>query len=192
MRLVRPLLAFGAALLLAACGGSDEAAPDLVFVSTRDGDYALYTMSTSEGDERRLTEAEGDPSTPLGLFFQTDPAWSPDGGTIAFASKRSGSFDLYAVSADGGDMRRLTSTKEDDDEPTWSPDGERIAFAGERGGVWNIWTVARRGRTLTQMTRFQSPSGYVRYPAWSPRGDRIVFERSIRESSVWMARPILR
>lgn len=38
-------------------------------------------------------------------------------------------------------------------------------------------------------SHFKSPSGYVRYPAWSPRGSRIVFERSIRESSVWTVRP---
>ncbi len=47
-------------------------------------------MSASGGGEHRLTDAQGDPSTPSGLFFQIEPAWSPDGSTIAFASKRSG------------------------------------------------------------------------------------------------------
>ena len=186
MRLARPLLAFGAALLLAACGGSDEAEHDLVFVSTRDGDYALYTMSTSEGDERRLTEAEGDPSTPLGLFFQTDPAWSPDGSTIAFASKRSGSFDLYAVSADGSDMRRLTSTKEDDDEPTWSPDGKRIAFA--RGASSRLFVMSADGsgaRRLTDEEREEAE------PAWSPDGRWIAYSSKEPGSSIrelWLVR----
>ena len=40
-----------------------------------------------------------------------------------------GTFDLYAMSADGSGTRRLTSTKEDDVQPDWSPDGKRIVFA---------------------------------------------------------------
>ena len=64
VRAARALLALGTALLLAACGGSEQADPDLIFVSTRDGDYAIYGMSASGGGEQRLTDAEVDPSTP--------------------------------------------------------------------------------------------------------------------------------
>ncbi len=57
-------------LLLAACGGSGASpASDLVFVSTRDGYYALYGVGAGGGHERRLTKKRGDPSSPAGLFF---------------------------------------------------------------------------------------------------------------------------
>lgn len=187
MRSARRLLALGTALLLAACGGADEADPDLVFVSTRDGDYALYAMNTSEGDEHRLTDAHGDPATPRGLFFQTDPAWSPDGGTIAFASKRSGNFDLYAMSPDGTGTRRLTSTKEDDGQPTWSPDGDRIAFA--RGASSRLFVMNADGSRARRVTDEDVEEGE---PAWSPDGHSIAYVRrspgtSIRE--LWLVRP---
>lgn len=187
MRLARRLLPFGAALLLAACAGSDKDDPDLVFVSTRDGDYALYTMSASGGEERRLSETEGDPSTPAGLFFQTDPAWSPDGATIAFASKRSGSFDLYAIGADGSDLRRLTSTKDDDDEPTWSPDGEWIAFA--RGASSRLFVMAADGSGARRLTDEEREEGE---PAWSPDGRWIAYSSKEPGSSIrelWLVRP---
>ena len=81
MRAARPLvsaLVLGSALLLAGCGGSDNSDPDLLIVSTRDGDYAIFSMSASGGGQKRLTDNEVDPSTPQGLLFQIEPAWSPD------------------------------------------------------------------------------------------------------------------
>lgn len=190
MRLARRYIASGAlctALLLAACGGSDKADPDLLFVSTRDGDYAIYALSTSGGDEQRLTEAEVDASTPQGLFFQTEPAWSPNGRTIAFASKRSGTFDLYAMNVDGSGTRRLTSTKDDDGQPTWSPDGERIAFA--RGGSGRLFVMNADGSGARRLT---DEAAEETEPAWSPDSRWIAYVRrdpgsSIRE--LWLVRP---
>jgi TolB protein len=187
VRAARALLALGTALLLAACGGPDEANADLVFVSTRDGDYAIYAVSATGGGEHRLTDAHGDAATPSGLFFQIEPAWSPDGSTIAFASKRSGNFDLYAMSADGSGTRRLTSTKEDDTQPTWSPDGDRIAFA--RGAPSRIFVMNADGSNAHRVTDEQAEEGE---PAWSPDGHSIAYVRrepgsSIRE--VWLVGP---
>jgi TolB protein len=188
VRAVRPLLALGTALLLAACGGSsDEADPDLIFVSTRDGDYAIYGVSASGGGEHRLTDTHGNPSTPRGLFFQIEPAWSPDGNTIAFASKRSGNLDLYAMSADGSGTKRLTSTKEDDAQPTFSPDGDRIAFT--RGTPSRLFVMNADGSGARRVTDEQAEEGE---PAWSPDGRSIAYVRrepgsSIRE--VWLVGP---
>ena len=187
MSAAAPLLALGTALLLASCGGSDDSDPELLLVSTRDGDYAIYGMSATGSTERRLTDAEVDPSTPQGLFFQTEPAWSPDGSTIAFASKRSGSFDLYAMSADGTGTRRLTSTKDDDGQPAWSPVGERIVFA--RGSSGRLFVMGDDGGGARHLTDDEAEETE---PAWSPDGRWIAYVRrepgtSIRE--LWLVRP---
>jgi Tol biopolymer transport system component len=113
------------------------------------------------------------------------PAWSPDGRWLAVEIKRGDQTHIGVVSKDGGPVTQLTSDPGQSWPNSFSPDGERIAFAAERGGVWNVYAVARTTKKVTQVTRFTSPGGYVRYPSWSPRGDRIVFERCIRESSVW-------
>ena len=187
MRAARPLLALGTALLLAACGGSNDADQDLAFVSTRDGDYAIYAMSATGGGQHRLTDAKGDPSTPSGLFFQTEPAWSPDGSTIAFASKRSGTFQLYAMSSDGSGTRRLTSTKDEDGQPTWSPDGDRIAFS--RGAPSRLFVMNADGTGAGRVTDGEAEEGE---PAWSPDGTLIAYVQRSPGSSIrelWLVRP---
>jgi Tol biopolymer transport system component len=93
---------------LAGCGSSGHGAAQLVFASTRDGDYALFGLD-AKGREWRLAPERGDPGTPTGLFFELQPAWSPDGATIAFASTRDGKRDLYRVRPDGTRLERLTA-----------------------------------------------------------------------------------
>ena len=144
-------------------------------------------MSASGGDEQRLTDADVDASTPQGLFFQTEPAWSPDGGTIAFASKRGGTFDLYAMNADGSGTRRLTATQDDDSQPSWSPDGERIVFA--RGASGRLFVMSADGTAPRRITDDEADETE---PAWSPDGRLIAYVRktpgaSIRE--LWLVRP---
>ncbi len=186
--LVATALVAGVTFGVAGCGGGNvEARPDLAFVSTRDGDYSIYEMNADGGAQGRLTDAEMDASTPGGLFFQVEPAWSPDGTKIAFSSRRGGSFDIYVMSADGTGTTQLTSTKEDDSRPTWSPDGKRIGFARDAPG--DIYVMSSDG---SGTRRISDPLAQEAEPAWSPDGDWIAYIRRtpgtpVRE--VWLVRP---
>jgi Tol biopolymer transport system component len=180
-------LAGGVALLLAACGGEGDPRPDLLLVSTRDGEYAIYALNADGGSQKRLTEAEVDPTSARRLLFQVEPDWSPDGRRIAFASKRSGTFDIYAMNADGTGTRRLTSAPADDGHPTWSPDGRRIAF--ERGITGDIYVMNADGSGARAIT--DDPAGETQ-PAWSPDGRWIAYVRKIpgtENREVWLVRP---
>jgi Tol biopolymer transport system component len=157
-------------LLAAGCGGSSpKASPDLLFVSTRDGDYAVFGVDADGKHERRLTKEKGDPSTPAGLFYQVDPAWSPDGRRIAFASRRAGRMHIYVMGADGQSARRLTSSPMDDDHPSWSPDGQKIVFSREGA----LFVVPATGGTARRVGR---GTGYAADPAWSPDGKLIAYD----------------
>jgi TolB protein len=168
---------------LAGCGSSGPPPPStLIFVSSRDGDYAIFGLSAN-GDEHRLTKAEGDASSPAGLFFQTDPAWSPDGRKIAFVSRRDGRSHIYVMRPDGTGIRRLTDSAADDESPTWSSDGRRIAFARED----ELFVVASRGGPARRIGH--GVGGEARDPAWSPNGKLIAYDYrppgySIRE--IWV------
>ena len=90
MRLRRCLgvLCAAVATVVGGCGGDEQARPDLAFVSTRDGDYAIFEMNADGGAQQRLTPRESTgASSPARLFFQIEPAWSPDASQIAFSSR---------------------------------------------------------------------------------------------------------
>jgi TolB protein len=187
----RLLVALGLVLLglgvvgLAGCGGDDQGRSDIAFVSTRDGVYAIYAMGAAGEGQRRLTDAETDASRPEGLFFQVEPAWSPDGTQIAYSSRVEGTFDIYTMSADGSESRQLTATKEHDSHPTWGPDGQQIAFARDR----DIYVMDADGSNAHLIS---DPLVEEEDPAWSPDGDWIAYVRRtpgtlVRE--VWLAHP---
>jgi Tol biopolymer transport system component/DNA-binding winged helix-turn-helix (wHTH) protein len=115
------------------------------------------------------------------------PAWSPDGRWLAVELKRGDATQVGLVAAAGGPIVQLTTERGQNWPHSWAPDGDRIAFAGQRDGVWNVYTVSRTTRAITQVTFFTSAAGYVRYPAWSPAGSRVVFERSLEGANIWTA-----
>ncbi|HLH47283.1 MAG TPA: S9 family peptidase, partial [Acidimicrobiales bacterium] len=99
-------------------------------------------------DERRshlfVVDAERDGAEPEqvtdGDWDDVDPAWSPDGRSLAFASDRSARRadeehrDVWVVAARGAPAvprpRRLTRGRGTAGAPRWSPDGTRIAYIG--------------------------------------------------------------
>ena len=180
------LVAIVTAIVGAGCGGSDKARPDLAFVSTRDGDYAIFEMNADGGAQHRLTPREDNgSSSPARLFFQIEPAWSPDASQIAFSSRRSGTFDLYAMDADGTGTRQLTSGKQKDSHPTWSDDGTRLAF--ERDG--DIYVMSAQGAGVRQIS---DATAEEVEPAWSPNGAWIAYVRRTPGSLIrelWLMRP---
>ena len=115
------------------------------------------------------------------------PCWSPDGRWIAARENIDGEAALVVFPSTGGEIQTLVK------EPTqalaydWSPDSRRISFAGLRSGVWNIYWVDRLTREVRQLTRFATPSASVGDPAWSPRGDQIIFERYDQSANIYIA-----
>jgi Tol biopolymer transport system component len=179
----RLLLLGLAVVLIAGCGSSKaKSPPDLLFVSSRDGDYAIFGADARGGHIRRLVSEKGDPSTPSGLFFQVEPTWSPDGSQIAFASKRDGVSHIYVMHSDGSGTRRLTNASKEDSRPSWSPDGTTIVFARE-GALFAVPVGGGKAR------RVGRGPGSAANPTWSPDGRLIAYDYrtpgfSIRE--LWL------
>jgi len=87
------------------------------------------------------------------------PVWAPSGRELAFASDRSGQFEIWTVKADGGGLRRLTSGSGGKTWPTWSPDGRSIMFTLVREGQQSLWLVDADGANPRPFEPFGRGSG---------------------------------
>ncbi|MCD6291570.1 MAG: PD40 domain-containing protein [Anaerolineae bacterium] len=146
----------------------------IVFHSERTGDFDIWVMNDDGTDQRQLTDAHG---------RDIEPAWSPDGRKIAFASARDDpeNLQLYIMNADGSDQHPLLPFEASDNwSPAWSPDGQKIAYQSNRDHSFEIYVVNADGTGRTRLTGTGAqadgqPSPNNSMPSWSPDGKRIAF-----------------
>jgi dipeptidyl aminopeptidase/acylaminoacyl peptidase len=101
-----------------------------------DGRAVVYTVGTTDMDTNRVahniwvipTAPGSQPRQLTQSGHDTRPQWSPDGKTIAFLSNREGVTQIYAMPAQGGNAKKITSLSTGADNEKWSPDGRWIAF----------------------------------------------------------------
>jgi len=103
-----------------------------------DGKWVAYTVSAPDMEANRnatniwVVSAAGGGATQLTQSgHDSSPAWSPDGKTIAFLSSRDGNSQVYLLSMEGGEAKKLTTLSTGADLFRWSPDGKTIAFTSE-------------------------------------------------------------
>src|SRR5205809_1477097 len=80
------------------------------------------------------------------------PAWSPDGKQLAAVLTKDGTSQIYLMSADGSNLRRLTVSQGIDTEPFFTPDGQSIYFTSDRGGSPQIYRMPVGGGDPVRMT----------------------------------------
>jgi Tol biopolymer transport system component len=142
----------------------------IAFVSRLDSGREILTMKPNGDNKTILTNNDH--------VDNFDPAFSPNGKKIAFSSPRGlSSGDIFTMSANGTDIKRVTKSESSDIDPAWSPDGTKIAFSSLRNGNFDIYVINKDGSGLTRITT--SPQGDFQ-PAWSPDGTRIAFRRDNR------------
>ena len=130
----------------------DDAQPDLV--ARRQADRLrprvprpLFVMDADGAGAHRVTDEEVE---------ETEPAWSPDGRSIAYVAERAGLEHPRALARAAPTARsgaRLTKLGGVAQAPSWSPDGRRIAFsANSDDNGFDIYTVGADGKDVRLMT----------------------------------------
>ncbi|MGH7568061.1 MAG: hypothetical protein ACREL9_03675 [Gemmatimonadales bacterium] len=167
--------------------GQDEYATDAAW--SPDGNQLAYTRSLYNcyygSWDYEIYKARVDGSTPQNLtnHYAADsrPAWSPDGGKIAFSSDREGGRKIFVMNADGSTAVRLMPP--DAENPAWSPDGSKLAFES----LDDIYVVSTDGIGAVNLTNHAQDDAQA---AWSPNGSQLAFV-SNRDGAydVWLMNP---
>ena len=93
----------------------------------------ILTVPAEKGDIRNLTRSPA--------VADRDPAWSPDGKSIAWFSDESGEYALHIRDQNGlGEVRKITLDQPPSFyySPTWSPDSRKIAYCDKRLNLWYV------------------------------------------------------
>jgi len=163
--------------------------------------WHIWTIDTHTGRARPLTDSD--------VYDESEPQWSPDGKQIVFCSNHSedpdldpDAIDLFVISAEGGDLRKIETPVGPKGSPTFSPDGKWLAYFGQEGkGQWwkntCLWIVPAdsggEAKNLTEKFDFDVSSATINDlpghlpltpPTWSNDGSRLYFQVSQHGNTV--------
>jgi TolB protein len=146
----------------------------LAFVGERNGNFDIYTVPFSGGEETRLTTAQG---------LDDGPEYSPDGKYIYFNSERTGHMQIWRMLADGSAQEQVTFDHSNDWFPHFSPDRKWMVFLAYASGVTGHppnKDVELRLRNMSNgkiktLVKLFGGQGTINVPSWSPDSKQFAF-----------------
>lgn len=147
----------------------------LAYCAERGGNYDIYTIAVSGGEETRLTT---EPGTDNG------PDYSPDGKWIYFHTPRDGPVQIWRMHPDGSNQERVTHDEYQNWFPHPSPDGQWVVFLSSHtvpdtghppDGDYFLRLIPAAGGEPREIARFYGGQGTLNVPSWSPDSARIAY-----------------
>ena len=132
----------------------------------------IFTVPAEKGDVRNLTNTPG--------VAERDPAWSPDGKSIAYFSDESGEYALHIRGQSGlGIVMKIDLGKPPSFfySPTWSPDSKKIAYSDKRLNLWYV-DLDHPQSVKVDTDRFDSPLHEFDMQ-WSPDSKWLTYTKQL-------------
>jgi tricorn protease len=129
----------------------------------------ILTVPAEKGDARNLTNTMG--------VMERDPAWSPDGKTIAYFSDESGEYALHLRGQNGkGEVKKISLGAGFYFSPRWSPDSKKIAYRDSHLSIWYVDLEQKKPVKVDQdiYWTFGGPP-----PEWSPDSRWLAYEKRL-------------
>jgi len=146
----------------------------LAFTGQREGNFDIYTIPASGGEETRLTTAPG---------LDDGPEYSPDGAFIYFNSERTGHMQIWRMKPDGSAQEQVLSDETNDWFPHISPDGQWMVFLVYEKGVTGhppdkdveLRLMSLKDNSVRVLAKLFGGQGSINVPSWSPDSLKLAF-----------------
>jgi len=132
----------------------------------------IFTLPVEKGDIRNLTRTPGS--------AERDPAWSPDGKSIAYFGDASGEYQLYIRDQEGLAPPKVIDLGPGASffyAPRWSPDSKHIAFTDKHLRTWYVDVAG--GKPVKVDTGLRGGFGAATQLSWSPDSQWIAYTRDL-------------
>jgi len=169
------------------------------FLFKRDGEGYLddrtqqvFIVDLRSGKSRQLTQGQRD---------HWQPAWSPDGRSLAYTAKDRGdsdrdtNFEIYVQPVDGGEPRKISTSPGPDDDPdwgsrpSWSADSRRVVWLEGGDSKWIYYATVRLAVADVTTGDVTHPANIDRWfyqPKFAPDGSIVALIEQDRDT--WLAR----
>jgi len=139
--------------------------------------FSLFLLSPETGEKRRVT------SPPASVVGDCSPAFSPDGKRLAFVRVISALVgEIYLVSVNGGEPKRLTFNGAGVSNLAWAPNGREIVFASRLGGKNRLYRIPVEGGAAEWLAATGSEA---QYPAFSRDGSRLAWRQNTSDEDIF-------
>ena len=135
----------------------------------------IVTVPAEKGDARNLTNSPA--------VMERDPAWSPDGKTIAYFSDEDGEYELHLRPQTGmGDVKKIKLAEKPGFffTPRWSPDSKKIAYVDNHQTIWYIDVEQQKPVRIDKDTYWTWGGAGQLTPAWSPDSKWLAYARRLK------------
>lgn len=146
----------------------------LAFVGQRNGEFDIYTIPVTGGEETRLTTAKG---------LDDGPEYSPDGQYIYFNSERTGHMQIWRMHPDGSGQEQVFSDDYNNWFPHISPDGQWMVFLTYERDVTGhpenkdvmLRLMSLSDKKITVLAKLFGGQGTINVPSWAPDSKSLAF-----------------
>ena len=147
----------------------------IAYISDRDSESMLGLVENRATKEVYFADYDGANvrRVTISRTLNNNPAWSPDGRSIAYTAWRP-YMDILVSHIYQGRLESPASGSADTQNwlPAWSPDGAQLVFTSNRDGQPELYTINADGSGLRRLTNHP---GIDTSPTWSPQGHQLAF-----------------